>query len=762
MTALFEWLFKYRPLLYERGTVEFQPLWPSTLTWLLVAAALLIPYLIYRRAGSTLSNSWRYGFAALRAALFLVILLILLQPTLRIHSVAPQQNFVAIAYDLSRSMDIQDEKNGRSRLEAMKEVFRPADNPLVESLSSKFKLRYFSFSGSAERSAEVPEESKRGDVTDLTRALNQISEEMADLPVAGIVLATDGADNHSSDLNGFLARFQARGIPVYSVGAGEEDFPRDAEILKVSLPGTVLKDTVFEAEVSVRASGYAGRAAKLMVTDQGRPIQSQEIVLGADNEIKTFKINVGSRSEGSRILQFRLEPLPGEMVEQNNVRTALVTIEDAKPEILYVEGEPRWEYGFLRRAIEQDKNLRLITLLRQADGTFKRQGIESPDTLDEGFPTERAELFKYKAIVLGSVEASFFTFDQLRMISDFVSQRGGGFLMLGGRNAFAPGGYANTPLEDLLPVQLGRSGETSQEYQNREFKVVLTRYGEEHPVCRLSLSESLNTQRWKNAPNLIGFNATAGPKPGATVLARGNVPGTGGQNPVILAFQRFGKGRSAAFATSSSWRWRMELDHEDNFHEQFWRQMLRWLVSDVPDPLDVRPEKSSYARGDVALLKVEANDGSFLPLNNVAFSATIKAPSGQTTAVPVEGEYGKDGMYAATFNPQEEGIHEFSCEAFEGEKSLGTARAYFRVAESEEEFHDASLNDALLRRISSETGGRYYALSGLGTLAEDISFTDKGVSRIEELDLWDMPFLFLLLIGLASTEWTFRKRKGLS
>ena len=110
---------------------------------------------------------------------------------------------------------------------------------------------------------------------------------------------------------------------------------------------------------------------------------------------------------------------------------------------------------FLRRAILADKNLHLVTLLRQADGKFLRQGVESASTLEKGFPNDKAELFQYKAIILGSVEASFFTFDQLRMISDFVSQRGGGFLMLGGKNSFGQGGYINTPLEDMLPLNLG-------------------------------------------------------------------------------------------------------------------------------------------------------------------------------------------------------------------------------------------------------------------------------------------------------------------
>jgi len=762
MTAIFEWLFKYSPIQYERGSIDFQPLWPSYITGILLIAALIGPYLLYRRSAVDLSNSWRYGFTALRTAAFLLVLLIFLQPILRIHSVIPQQNFVAVAYDFSKSMEIQDGVDGQSRLQTEKQFLQNIDNPVLKSLSSKFKLRYFRFSGSAERTEELPIELQRGGITDLEQSLNQIADELAAVPLAGIVLITDGADNHSNDLEGLISKFRARGTPIYSIGIGQEHFSRDAEILRVTTPRTVLKDTVAEAEVAVRSVGYPGRRTKLVVTDQGKQLHSQEIVLGNDGEVRTYKVNLSGQHAGPRIFQFSVENLPGEMVEQNNTRSVMVHVEDTQPKILYVEGEPRWEYAFLRRAIYSDDNLHLITLLRQADGKFMRQNIESPETLEEGFPVDKKELFKYKAIILGSVEASFFTFDQLQMISDFVSQRGGGFLMLGGRSAYAQGGYINTPLEDMLPIYLGENTSASQGFQNLGFKVHLTDYGIQHPICRLSLSEALNRKRWEDAPNLIGFNSTAGPKPGATVLARGNVSGDSGQDPVILAFQRFGKGKAVAFTADSSWRWRMGQDQEDTFHELFWRQMLRWITSDVLDPVTIRAEKHSYSPDDIAVLQVEANDASFMPLNDVRLSAHIQAPSGELTPLSLSWEFEKNGIYSGTFKPQEEGVHEVVCEAFRGNRSLGSSKTYFSVAESTEEFHQASLNADLLRRLSSETGGRYYPMSDLNTLADDISYTDKGASRLEEKDLWDMRFLFLLLIGLISTEWILRKRKGLS
>jgi hypothetical protein len=245
------------------------------------------------------------------------------------------------------------------------------------------------------------------------------------------------------------------------------------------------------------------------------------------------------------------------------------------------------------------------------------------------------------------------------------------------------------------------------------------------------------------------------------VLAQGSAPDTRGHSPVILAFQRFGRGKSVAFATATSWRWRMGLEHTNNFHELFWKQMLRWLVSDVPDPVSIAAEKSSYSPDETVVIRAEANDSSFMPLNNAQIMAQVKSPSGLMSSLQLAWDIEKDGTYSAPFKAEDEGIYEISSEAFQGNKSLGKAKSNFRIAGSTEEFHDAAMNVALLKRLSAGTGGRYYSPKDIRTLPEDISYIDTGSSQLEEKDLWDMPFLFLLLVGLVSTEWIFRKRKGL-
>ncbi|MBZ5495296.1 MAG: glutamine amidotransferase [Acidobacteriia bacterium] len=764
MTAIFEFLFKYRPFLFEKGTIALRPPWPMLLTWVLAAAALAVSWFLYRRSVRTLPPSWKYILAGLRAVPLLVLIAIFLQPVLILHSVIPQKGFVAVVYDLSKSMEIRDGSGGQARLEVERQLLRPDGNPMLDELARKFKVRFFRFSGSAERVESFQDQPKHGNVTDLARALDQVTGELGSAPISGIVLITDGADNHSKDLNATAAQLRARNIPVYPIGIGSPSFSRDTEVLRVITPRKVLKDSLIEADVAVRSKGYAGRTTRLVVKEGDRLVHSQEIMLGSDDEVKTFKVNFSSESAGPKLFSFRVEPFPDEVVSENNDQSALVRVENEQPYLLYTDGEPRWAYAFLRRSVQDDKSLRLVTFLRQANGKFTHQGVDTQAGLEKSFPVDKPELFKYKGLILGSAEASFFTFDQLRMISDFVSQRGGGLLMIGGKNSFGQGGYVNTPLEDALPIALrpGQGNAPVPGYQDSEFKAELTSYGLEHPATRLSMDEQANRKRWAAAPPLVGINPTGAPKPGATVLAQSSVRDVTGQYPVLLAFQRFGRGKSMALTTDSTWRWRMEQEYKNNFHDLFWKQLLRWLVNEVPDQVNLDTDRHSYSPDESVVVRAEVNDESFMRLNNAQVTARVRAPSGASSTVPLIWDLSKEGQYSATYNAQEEGIYEVTAEAFRGSRSLGIARANFRIADSLEEYHNANLNSDLLKKLAADSGGHYYTASGTRTLPEDISYSDTGASRLEEKELWDMPIFFLLLAGAASAEWILRKRKGLA
>ena len=207
---------------------------------------------------------------------------------------------------------------------------------------------------------------------------------------------------------------------------------------------------------------------------------------------------------------------------------------------------------------------------------FTGRAIDDPKELADGFPTTSEELFDYQAIVIGSVEANYFTPQQQELIHQFVDRRGGGLLLLGGQFSLADGGWAASGLADLLPVMLpGRKGTFHRDHATP----MLTPAGAESVICRLSEDPAKNADRWKKLPYLMDYQDPGTPKPGAEVLAEMMA---GGRKMPLLITQNYGRGRTAVLATGGTWRWQMSLPLGDTSHDDFWRQLLRWMVADTP------------------------------------------------------------------------------------------------------------------------------------------------------------------------------------
>ncbi len=263
----------------------------------------------------------------------------------------------------------------------------------------------------------------------------------------------------------------------------------------------------------------------------------------------------------------------------------MIDVRDRKEKILYFEGEPRFEFKFIRRAIPEGDNVIVTSLIRTADNKYLRQGVDGPDELVAGFPKTREELFSYRALIIGSLEAAALTGDQMRMIAEFVDKRGGGLLMLGGPRAFAEGGYAGTAVADVLPVVLERTNVQAKGTVTR-LNVKPTRAGAATAVTQLGPTEAASAEKWNSLPVVTSVNRVTAVKPGATVLLTGTDE-TRAERP-MLVFQRYGRGKSFAFLPQDSWMWQMHstIAVDDLTHENFWRQLLRWLVDGVPDQVE--------------------------------------------------------------------------------------------------------------------------------------------------------------------------------
>ena len=759
--SIFAALFKYRPVLFEQGDIVFRSHVAIQVLLALAFAATVAAAWTYGRARGKSTLRERTFLFGVRTTVLALLTFALLRPTLVLSTVVPQQNYLAVLIDDSRSMRIAD-VDGGTRGAAATTLLTARESKLLSELNEKFRVRTFRFSDDATRLEPGDSMKFEGGRTRIAPALERARAELMSLPVAGIVVVSDGADNAQEGLSGTLLSLKGAGVPVYTVGLGRERAERDIEVGRVTMPRRALRGSALVVELVLSQSGFSGKRVPVIIEDEGRILSQTEVELSGDDSPVTTRVHFTLADPGPRRIRFRVPVQDGELVGENNVQETVVDVSQAREKILYFEGEPRYELKFLRRAVAADSSVQLVTLQRTADKRFLRMDIDSAAELELGFPTTREELFKYRALVLGSIEASYFTHEQLQMIADYVGERGGGLLMLGGRRSFAEGGWAGTPVGDVLPVNLD-AGFTGDTTFFESLTVAPTPAGLAHPALRIAEDPAASADRWKTMPQPSTTNHIRGVKPGATALLTGS--GGAVRDQVVLAHQRFGRGTAIAFPVQDSWVWQMdaEVTAEDQTHETFWRQMLRWLVADVPDQVAVTLEPDLIAPGEAVRINARLQDERFMNINDAAVHATVTSPTGATTEVLLPWSVDADGEYRATFPAREAGLYEVSVRAERGTETIGSSRpSYVQVAASTSEYFEAGMRAPLLKRIAAETGGRFYTTATIGNLAEDIAYTGKGLVAQEEKDLWDMPVILLGVLLLLALEWGFRRYRALA
>ena len=759
--AIFQALFSHRLIVFQQGEFRFDVSTGSLVAAVLVGVLMAAAIMTYRRVGGKGRMRDRVVLTVLRMAALAFVLFCLFRPTLIVRAAVPQQNVVAVLLDDSRSMQIPD-WDGQARGAYLTEQFGAPDSPLIQALSDRFLVRTFRFSSTAGRLESASDLSFSGSQTRLGVALDGAREELAGLPVSGIVLVSDGADTSDASMADALLGLKAEQLPVYTVGVGSTQLPRDIQIDRVNTPRVALKDASLLVDVTVTQTGYAGRTVTIYVEDEGRIVGSEELQLPADGSPATVQVRAAASEAGPRLFKFRVAPLADEMITQNNVRETLIDVRDDREKILYFEGEPRFEMKFLGRAIADDENLQLVVLQRTADNKFLRLGVDDPDELLGGFPRTREELFAYSALILGSIEAGAFTGDQLQMIADFVDRRGGGLLMIGGARAFGEGGYGGTPVADALPLTIDPGTRASEPAALARLQVVPTRAGESHASTQIAATEAASAVRWRDLPQVTSVNAPLEPKPAAIVLLTGT--DERGREQPVLTWQQYGRGKTVALTLQDTWQWQMHasMSLEDQTHENYWRQILRWLVNSVPSVVEAHGVAERVEPGELVTVEATVKDKAHVELNSADVTARVTRPNGGTVDVPLEWSGELDGLYRGTFVSSEAGTYEVAVDASQGAEIIGSDVAFVRAGPSDEEFFDPTMHEGPLRRIADESGGRFYTPDTAAGLAEDVRYTGRGVTSVEERDLWNMPIVLIVLMSLVCTEWAYRRAVGLA
>jgi uncharacterized membrane protein len=758
--TLFQALFTYRPVVFQQGEFRFDVSGAS-----LVAAAVaavvggmaIFTYRHVRVADGNLRDT--AILTALRLATLGVVLFCLFRPTLVVRAAVNQRNVVAVVLDDSRSMQIPD-AGGKPRADYVREQFGDNTSPGLKPLADRFLVRTFRFSAAARRAQSGKDLTFEGTRTNIGAALDGVREELRGLPVAGVVVVSDGADTSETAIADALLGLKAEKLPVFTVGVGADTLPRDVQIDRVSTPRTVLKGAALLVDVTLTHSGLSGRTATVDVEDEGRIVGSERLQLPANGTPATVRVRAVATEAGPRLFTFKVAPVDGETVPQNNAREALINVRDEAERILYFEGEPRFEMKFLRRAVADDKNLLTVALQRTADNKYMRIDGD-PDEVAGGFPKSREELFRYRGLILGSVEAGIFSGEQLQMIADFVDRRGGGLLMMGGARSFGEGGYGGTPVADVLPLVIDPRTRASDPAPLARLKAAPTAAGRRHAATQLAPTEAASAARWAELPQVTSINAPLPAKPAATTLLTGT--DERGRTHNLLTAHQFGRGKVIAFTAQDSWQWQMHasVPLEDQTHEQFWRQLIRWMVDGVSDAVDVRMA-DRVDPGDPVQLEASVADKSYVGLNDATVVAHVARPNGQTLNVPLQWTGERDGQYRGSFVSAEPGTYEVSVDATRGAEPVGSSTSYIRAIAGEAEYFDPTMHPGPLRRIADETGGRFYRANDVSKLAEDIRYAGRGVTALEERELWNMPAILLTLMLLVSAEWGYRRLRGLA
>ncbi|HYV62201.1 MAG TPA: vWA domain-containing protein, partial [Bryobacteraceae bacterium] len=485
---MFEFLFKYPLSIYRQGTFIFLAGWPLWLMGLgVLAAAGVLGFLIWRQASGTarMGVFRRVSVWVLQTALAALLLFLLWHPALSVSTLKPQQNIVAVVIDDSTSMTTDNRKD---------QAVKILDGGLLKALQAKFQVRLYRLSDHAERIDKLEQLTASSTATHIGESLKQVAADASSLPIGAMILLSDGADNTGGVDLETLSEIRRQRIPVHTIGLGQETMSHDVEISNVDVSARALPESRLAATVSFHQHGYTGQKAKITLREGSKVVANQEVTLKAEGTEQVESVLFNAGDAGVKTLEASIDPFPNEENPRNNRVTRLVNVDPRKPRILYMEGEPRWEFKFLKRAVEDDKTLDVATILRTAPNKLYRQGVCRPgDTahpqvggkcpeMEDGFPSKVEELFAFDGLIFGSVDAPYLTKNQQDLVKQFVDRRGGGVLFTGGRDSLSDGGWAKSAAADIFPTTLPERKNT---YSFAGADVELTPEGRDSLITRI-------------------------------------------------------------------------------------------------------------------------------------------------------------------------------------------------------------------------------------------------------------------------------------
>jgi len=800
---MFEFLFNHSLDVFRQSTWLFARDWS---VWVLcIAIVIALPAIFFSLRSR--QTQLRDAPASLLAVTFFqwialsTLLVMLWQPILEVSSTAPEDNAISVLVDNSASMWVLDDDTALDTSNDKTSVSStlvgekpPSQSPLgrvleafssgsvIETLEQQFTLRFAQFaqqedaagigsnnSGAVTVIESLQDLSSAGARTPLLPELSKEMRSAGERSPAGIVLVTDGGHNTRPVDNAWWQSVSALNVPVFVVASGDESLPGDVELAEVDIPGELIPGAsvpvtlslIYDLPEEIEGAGVAAKTVVrmfsgenlLLVEDVNLPANRKRIThtswldLPEQNllELRVELSDTLSVSDGRRFKDRRIA---------NNTRQRVLPLAGKPRRILYIEGEPRWEFKFMRRALSSVSGLELVSLLRTSPNKLYRQGVKDASELQDGFPVTREALFAYDALIIGSLEAAYLSPEQQRNIQDFVRVRGGTLLMLAGKNGLADGGWARSPVAQALPA--GLDG-TLPSFTRERLFVTPTLLGKQTEWLALATPQNDDGQAWDGLPEVADFQRLGDIKPGASVLLQTTGKASESSQPVLL-WQRYGRGKSYVLATSGTWRWQMGLPAADQRHEAFWQGFMGELVAGVLTRLSVTTDRFEYFDSSTARVTVDTRSAEFQSDSLTTPIVKISHPDGTERSVAMQYDPSIAGRLFADVDVQDVGTYRIET-SLESDSDISSTRWFTRENNRAEDF-GVRRNDVLLQRLANATGGAVLELDEIDRLPELLSTGGSLLVRRSELPLWNMPVLFLLILVCKLMEWLMRWRTG--
>ena len=753
---------------------------PGAGVWLFLAVACLaigLAIFFYREVADTVERSLLLWLALLRIGAIAVVLLIMFQPVLSFEKRGGEKPLLLVCVDNSRSMSISDVEHRPNRFQSVRNLLA-GDKGIYGDLAEEYMIELFAVGAEAKRldgpaglfSCEADGQS--------TALADTVAAAVAQSAApARILLFSDGVDNSGTDAVQGLA---ALGVPIDCVGAGSalvaENRFADIAISDILTPKRAAVNELAEISVFVRSSGFGGEIVEVSLLqeekgDGGKVKESREIArqpfrLDDRRGDQEVRLQFTPVKMGTQAYRVRVDVKPGEKIRENNESEFLLQVTEPQIKVLYAD-IPRGESKYLGRLLSGDPHIRALSLIKTGPGRFMQKGDVAGLKLDS-FPDSREVLDRFDVFIIGSLDARHVPPAACRALAERI-ERNAGLLMLAGEGAFGSGGWAESPLASLIPVRMGGGDRV----EAAKFQMVLTPAGRTHPALS-GIAEffgGAGAQPKETLEPMEIFNVTAGAARTADTLAvHPSAKCPDGTEMPILVVASVGKGRVAALTGGPTWPWltvQSGAGRRTPYH-RFWGQMIRWLASEksksdgtAGGPFSAWCDKAHYRPGERVNFYARVRDSEGQAARDAVVSATVKGPAGTSGVLTLVPQDDSLGEYEAVYSPPSAGAYEAVVSASAGGKALGEIGIKFAVGRTNLEFEKFDLDDRLLRRIAEATGGTYVPLSEAPKLIEGLRDRERERRKRVELRLFNLPFFFLIFVGLVTVEWVLRRRNEL-